>query len=252
MSHQFFPAQTAWSTVIEAKSTEESVRLAALERLFTRYRQPICLEFQHRLQGAALEAEELAHHFIHECLRKDFLKSLDPGKGRFRAFIKACITNFILDYREKAAAAKRGGGLATRSLDEQDAEGNRLLEPAAASEPPELAADRHWADQIVALAMERLEQECAAARRGTLFTVLRPFLQGEPEPGSYRAAAAELNLKEGAVRTATSRLRKRLGELIREEIQETTGAESDWREEVRYFLDLIGRAPSVTPDSEFR
>ena len=251
MSHQFFPAQTAWSTVIEAKSTEESVRLAALERLFTRYRQPICLEFQHRLRGAALEAEELAHQFIHDCLRRDFLKSLDPGKGRFRAFIKTCIANFILDYREKAAAAKRGGGQAARSLDEQDAEGNRLLEPAAAAEPPEIAADRHWADQIVALAMERLEQECVAARRGTLFTVLRPFLKGDPEAGGYRAAADRLELKEGAVRTATSRLRKRLGELIQAEIQETTGAEADWREEVRYFLDLIGRAPSVTagPDS---
>jgi len=41
----------------------------------------------------------------------------------------------------------------------------------------------------VALAMERLEQECVAARRGTLFTVLRPFLKGDPEAGGYRAAA---------------------------------------------------------------
>ena len=55
--------------------------LAALERLLTRYRRPILLEVQSRRQCGQLEAEELTHQFIHNCLCRDFLKTIDPQKA---------------------------------------------------------------------------------------------------------------------------------------------------------------------------
>jgi DNA-directed RNA polymerase specialized sigma24 family protein len=246
----FFAEPTAWSTVIAAQGTDEDVRLAALERLFTRYRRPICLEFQARKRCAESEAEECAQQFIHDCLRREFLRAVDPSKGRFRTFIQACVTNFIRDELDKANAAKRGGGQETHSLDETDEDGQRLIDPLAKAEPMEITLDRHWAHHLVALAMERLEGECAAARRRVVFTTLRPFLQSDPENGAYAEIAAKLGMKEGAVRTATSRLRQRFRELLEEEIRATSGADGDWREELRYFLEVLGRTPSVTTDGQ--
>jgi hypothetical protein len=98
--------------------------------------------------------------------------------------------------------------------------------------------------------MERLENECVAARRRVVFTTLRPFLQNDPENGAYAVVAAQLGMKEGAVRTATSRLRQRFRELLEEEIRAAAGAHSDWREELRYFLEVLGSGPRVTVNGE--
>ncbi len=250
MNQPFFAEATAWSTVMAAQGTDEEIRLAALERLFTRYRRPICLEFQTRKRCAEAEAEECAQQFFHDCLRRDFLRSVDPAKGRFRTFIQACVTNFIRDELDKVNAAKRGGGQKMESLDETDEEGQRLIDPLAQSERLEIALDRNWAHHLVSLTMERLEGECVAARRRVVFTTLRPFLQTDPENGSYALVARKLGMKEGAVRTAISRLRQRFRDLLEEEIRATTGTDGDWREELRYFLEVLGSAPTVTADGK--
>jgi len=193
MAQPGFFDQTRWSTVLQAQAGEETLRLAALERLLTTYRRPILLEMQCRARCAESEAEELTHQFIHNCLRRDFLKSLDPEKGRFRAFIKTCITNFLCDlHRQKVKRPEQV------SLDETDDEGHRLIEPAGEMVSAEFIVDCQWARQVLALSLERLEQECIAARRGALFTALKSFLAGDPEGEVYAPIAARLGMKEEA------------------------------------------------------
>ena len=50
-----------------------------------------------------------------EFLDKDFLASVDPSKGRFRAFLLASLRNFLSHQREREGALKRGGGTVTIS-----------------------------------------------------------------------------------------------------------------------------------------
>src|SRR5437870_5046959 len=131
MSAESFYDLTGWSTVVQAQSDDSQVRRTARERLLHRYRRPIILEFQSRANCSHLEAEELAHQFLHDCLQRDFLMAVDPARGRFRAFIKACITNFLNDHRDKENAEKRGGGKKPESLDETGEDGERRLDPPA-------------------------------------------------------------------------------------------------------------------------
>ena len=240
MAQPGFFEQTSWTTVINAKADDETLRLAALERLLTHYRRPILLEIQSRAGCSESESEELAHQFIHNCLRRDFLKNVDPEKGRFRSFIKTCIKNFLLDlHREKA---RQPGQV---SLDETDEEGRRIMEPAGETPSAETSADSHRAQEVLALSLERLEQECTDARRGALFPALKSFLDGDSHGEGYAPIAARLRMTEGALRTAT-RMRQHLGELIEEEIKQTVSNRDDWRDELRYFLELLGRNCSVT------
>ena len=228
----FYPV-SGWATILGAQTD-----LAALERLLTRYRGPILLEMQSRAHCSSAEAEELTHQFIHNCLRRDFLKNVDPEKGRFRSFIKVCITNFLRDLHRRRKSEPNH-----ISLDETDREGHSPLDPADETCPPDSAADAHWARRVLALSLEQLEAECVAARRGPLFTALKPFLHGDPPGEGYARISAQLRMKEGALRTATHRMRQRLGELIEDEIKQTVGNRADWREELRYFLDLLGHSP---------
>lgn len=171
-----FFEKTVWSTVLKAKEGEDQSRQAALERLLERYRQPILRHIQASLSGhrrTPEHAEDLTQEFIHQCLRLDFLKQVSPERGRFRAFIKSCITNFLRDQHDRESAQKRGGGVEAASLDETDAEGHRLLDPAAPLGSPDDILDREWALSILDRAIEGLGQECVAARRGDLFEALK-------------------------------------------------------------------------------
>jgi len=236
----FYPA-TGWATIIGAKDD-----LAAMERLLTRYRCPILLEIQSRAGCNRADAEELTQEFIRTCLRRDFLKNVDPRKGRFRCFVKKCIVNFLRDLHRKQA-----GEPEQRSLDETDAEGEKLIELHGEVPTPEMSLDAQWAHQVLGFSLARLQEDCVAARRESLFSRLKIFLHTDPKGDSYQAVAADLSMNEGAVRTAVHRMRQRLGEIVKEEILETVATDEELRDELRYFIELLGKYP-VTEEAALR
>ncbi len=223
-----------------AKLGDEEVRLAALGRLFERYRRPICLEMRYRRHCPADQAEELTAEFIAHCLRRDFLKNVSPEFGRFRTFVKQCIRNFLRDVHASECAIKRGGGEPPLSLEMTDDEGNRVIDPPGSAEAPASVTDREWALQLLQGSLSQLERECVAARRGPLFEALKPTLSGEPGEEVFATIATRLGMPEGAVKVAAHRMRRRLGEVIEEEVKQTVGSEDDWREELRYLVSLLG------------
>ncbi len=227
--------------MLKAKADEGGVKQAALERLFQCYRKPIVRAIQARQRCDEAAAEDLAHDFIAQCLRRDFLRNVQPGLGRFRSFIQKCLTRFLQDQHKHDSADKRGGGLAPLSLDETDEAGTLAFEPPAETAPLDASMDWAWADQILEEAFARLERECVAARRSTLFQTLKSQLGRAEDNASLAEIAVRLGLTEGAVKVALHRLRKRLGELIAEEVKQTVANQAEWRDELRYLLDLLGR-----------
>ena len=75
--------------------------------------------------------------------------------------------------------------------------------------------------------MARLEAESTAAGKAALVSQLLPTLTGGRGEVPFAAIAAELGMTEGAVKTAASRLRKRYGEILREEIARTVADPAD-------------------------
>ena len=241
-----FFEQTQWSKILPAQGEDETSRLLALEWLLTHYRQPILHEITHRAGRSLGDPEDLTQQFIHNCIRREFLTSVNPSKGRFRNFIKGCIENFLKDQRDRLFTQKRGAGIPTESLDEHDEEGKAKFNPAATGEQPDTSVDVRWATEVLRHSMSKLEEECTNARRGALFKGLQPLLSGSDDRNAYTLLASRLGMTEGSLRTATHRMRQRLGELIEEEIKQTVGSEEDWTDELRYFLELLGRRSSVT------
>jgi hypothetical protein len=112
------------------------------------------------------------------------------------------------------------------------------VDPAAETADPCENLDRAWAREVVNQALARLEAECSFARRAELFQQLKGHLAGQAEPAGMTAS---LGLKEETLYVARHRLRQRLGELIAEEVKATVCEESDWRDELRYLMQLVGR-----------
>ena len=236
----YFPA-TLWTVIIRAKSEDDGTRMTALEQILTRYHRPVVRHIQTSQRCSPEQAEDLCQDFWAQCLRLDFLKQVGPENGRFRTFIKTCLGNFLRDQHIRATAIKRGGGQTPASLDETDEDGHRLLDPASDSNPPDLTFDLEWALTIVDRALESLEKEYPTPQGIELFRALKGQFGRAPSAGTSADLAARLNMTEGAVNTQLSRMRAKLKGHIETEVRSTIGPDDDWREEVRYLIDLLGR-----------
>jgi hypothetical protein len=72
-----------------------------------------------------------------------------------------------------------------------------------------------------------LRNELAIASKGELFDLLRPHLLGDPDAVPYASIAAQLKMTVVAVKVTVHRLRKRYGELLRQEVAQTLADPAD-------------------------
>jgi RNA polymerase sigma-70 factor (ECF subfamily) len=230
-------ATTRWSLVLAARDRAEPGAADALASLCALYWYPLYAYVRRRGHGAE-ESHDLTQEFFARLLEKDFLASVDRGKGKFRAFLLASCNHFLANERDRVRAKKRGGGRPVLSLDAADAEGRYRAEPAD-DLTPERLFERRWALTLLQEVMGRLRDEFEAKGKGRLFERLRGFLVGEKGAG-YRRAADELGLSEGAVKVAVHRLRQRYRELLHEEIGRTVAAPEEIDEEIRALFAALG------------
>jgi RNA polymerase sigma-70 factor (ECF subfamily) len=177
-------------------------------------------------------------------LEKDFLADVDPGKGRFRAFLISSLRHFLSHDRVRNRALKRGGSILTLSLDTDVAEDRYQQEPTAGRSPEEVF-ERRWALTVLGKALARLRRESTTENRRRSFEALKPYLTGDEPRRPYREVGEELGMTEMAVRKAVHRLRRRFGQVLRDEIAETVADADAIDDEVRHLLTIIGRVDSA-------
>jgi DNA-directed RNA polymerase specialized sigma24 family protein len=231
-----FPA-THWSVVLAARAGQDTQAAIALENLCRAYWYPL-YAFLRRQGYDAADAQDLTQGFFARLLEKDYLADVDRRKGKFRSFLLAAIKHFLADERDKASALKRGGGQIPISLDAQAAEDRFRLEPAHEMTPEKLF-ERRWALSLVGKAFDRLAQFYAAAGKEKLFQGVQQFLSPDCADANYSETARQLNLNEGAVRMAVHRLRRRYGELFREEVAHTVADPGEIEDEMQHLRRIL-------------
>lgn len=231
-----FPT-THWSIVQLAGRHASPQAEAALENLARAYWYPI-YAFLRREGYAAVEAQDLTQAFFTRLIEKNYPAQADPAKGRFRSFLLLTLRHFLSDERERAEAAKRGGGCVLLSLDEERAEGRYCREPAD-TDTPETVFERRWAETILARAKGRLADEYTALGKQAVYQVLQSFQPGEQRSFSYADAARRLTTTESAVRALIHRMRNRHRELVRDEIAQTVTSAEDVDDELRHLIAVL-------------
>jgi RNA polymerase sigma factor (sigma-70 family) len=227
---------THWSVVLLAR-TPGSDSTAALEKLCRLYWYPV-YGFIRQKGHIAENAQDLTQEFFAQLLEKNYLKTADASKGRFRTFLLTALSWFLANQWDRAKTLKRGGNCAIVSLNETDAEGRYIHEPAC-EVTPEKAYDRRWANELLANVLDRLSKEFARAGRAKHFEELKVFLVDDRGAVSCAAAADRLQMSQAGVKSCIYRLRQRYGELIRDEIAETVDRPEQVEEELRHLLDAM-------------
>jgi RNA polymerase sigma-70 factor (ECF subfamily) len=87
--------------------------------------------------------------------------------------------------------------------------------------------------------MKELEGQYAADDQQSLFDHLRPFLGGAQPDVGYREIASQLQMAEGTVKVAAHRMRRRYGDLVRQQIAGTVSDPEELDDEIRHLFDAM-------------
>ncbi len=157
--------------------------------------------------------------FFLRLVERDTFAAARADKGRLRSFLLHQLQHHLADAARYQAARKRGGHLVHFSLDDAEA---RLGRGPVAAETPETTFHRHWAREVVARALHRLET--GADRRGeaTSFNLLKPALTDPTATAlDTRTVAAALGIPPSHVKVRVHRLRSQFREAVLSVISET-------------------------------
>lgn len=233
-----FPT-TRWSRVLLAGDPDAPHARESLAELCGAYWYPLYAYIRRRGYDPD-RARDLTQDFFARALERGLLAEADPSRGRFRSFLRTVCTHFLANRRDWEQAQKRGGGHAVLPIDSVGAEGRYALELADGL-TPERIFDRSWALTLLGRVLDGLGREYDEAGKAATFEALRGVLAGDPDLGSYAAVAARLGTSEGAARVAAHRLRRRYGELLRQEIASTVAEPAEVDDEIRdLFAALEG------------
>ncbi len=194
-----------------------------------------------RAQGGHHEdAEDTVQAFFSMMLKRNDLAKPDKATGRLRNFLMVSVKHFLINEARKEKAQRRSAGEPDVRLDAFHIPPEAVAPALVVNETPETAYMRQWAVSLLEHATVTLADEYRSQGREKLFSALGPFLNGDAARGqAYEEAANALGMKEGAVRVAAFRLRRRHRELIKQEILATLESPDQYEEERRFILEAL-------------
>ncbi len=231
-------ASTHWSIVLAAGHRSSPGSREALAALCRGYWFPL-YAYARRRTRKVHEAQDLTQAFFAALLEKDYLATLRPERGRFRAFLLTAFKHFLANEWEKAQAQKRGGGVASIPLDLVAGE-TRLAHEPADELTPERAFDRQWVLSLLDRVLGQLREDFASNGKLDQFEQLKVFITPQTSAVSQADVARELGMTEGGVAVATHRLRRRYRELLRAEIAQTVAGPGEVDDEIRSLFAAFG------------
>jgi RNA polymerase sigma factor (sigma-70 family) len=211
---------------------------ASLEGLCQAYWRPL-YAFLRQMGNDRHKAEDLTQGFFLELLSKHRLRQADQTRGRFRTFLLQGIKNFAHNEWDKETAAKRGGKHTNIPIDTAEADSRMGVNPIDRSADPVAAFERQWALTVLEQARTSLTNQYTREGKANYFGALAPFLTGDG--GDYTSVAVRLGVKEGALRTAVSRLRREYRQALREEVGRTVDAQAEVDAELKHLLAVLSR-----------
>lgn len=223
---------TIWQVIRDARGKNPR----ALETLVQKYRQPVVAYIQ-RTGLSEHDAEDLAQEVFLRISNEEFLRKVDPSRGRFRNIVIKVTRHVISEHRRRQGALKRGGVATHVSLSQPATDGGAPLEELLGSPDVEDEQfDRLWLLNILRLAMERLRRECKAADR-PYYEALALHLHQNLE---YEQIARKMGKKIHDVKNYLHRAKLKLMEHMKEEIAAYAGSREEFEEEANRLLKLLG------------
>jgi RNA polymerase sigma-70 factor (ECF subfamily) len=214
---------TIWAVIHAARGRGSD----ALDEVIRKYR-PAVVAFVRQSGCGPEDAEDLAQEVFLAVLRDDVLAKADRARGKFRSLLLAVARHAISTWRKHDGRLKRGG-------DRERIYAGLPLEEMLASPAADDGFDTLWIENLVRLGMNRLKDECAQ-KKSPHYDALALF---STEGLDYAAVAERLGASVTDVKNWLHAGRKRLRELLLEEVESYSCTPEEYRSEVEVLLRLL-------------
>lgn len=227
-----FP-KTSWSVLVQARDGDSTEGRRALERLLSLYWKPVYCVIRNVWSKGNEDAKDLTQEFFAQAfLAGSLLQNYLPERGRFRAYVKAAVMNFLKDDAKAAGRWKRGGGARVFPLEGADFDPDQVLaDPNATS--PEHKFDAAWKNFVLARALEVARERLHGEGKDQYFEVLRRYdLEPDAAGATYQTVGHALDLSSDTVKNYLTRARRELRDAVLQVVGDTVGSEEDLAQEM--------------------
>jgi RNA polymerase sigma factor (sigma-70 family) len=214
-----FPS-TRRSALFATRSQDSVERRLGYERLIGDYWKPVYKYVRIKWRADEDEAQDLTQAFFARAMEKGFFDSFDPSKAAFRTFLRTCLDGFVQNQRKAASRLKRGGGVASVSLDFQGAEGELRIQPVSPDADPEQFFHKEWLRGVMTASVDELRTLCAERGKETHFLLFSRYDLDPDDTISYETLGREFGITAVTVTNHLAWVRREFRRIVRERTAE--------------------------------
>ncbi|MFN0158465.1 MAG: RNA polymerase sigma factor [Bacteroidota bacterium] len=235
-----FPA-TLHSVIAGVQSALSEERTRAYDRIISSYWKPVYKYIRVKWGKTNEEAKDLTQGFFLRVMEKEFFRTYNPGKARFRTFLRVCLDRFVANEAQSAARLKRGGEIQFVSLDFQSADQEFLTSEPPSPDTIEKYFEQEWVRSLFSSALVLMKEQCSVEGKDIHFSIFSRYHLADEEESSrlsYDSIAAEFGIP---VTTLTNHLaygRREFKRIVLQQLRELTATEAEFREEARSLLGV--------------
>lgn len=234
-----FPA-TRHSVIARIRGVNADARRDAFGELVDAYWKPVYKHLRLTWRLAPEDAQDLAQGFFSEAFEKAWLERFEPGKARFRTFVRVCADRFVMNNRQSASRQKRGGGVLQVPLDFETVEREMLNAAPSAASDPDALFHQEFVRALFERAVAAVRREYEAGGRAVHFALFERYDLAPADGVSYASLAEEFGLTTTQVTNHLSQVRRRFREHALDALRALCGSDEEFQREAR---ELFGKEP---------
>jgi RNA polymerase sigma factor (sigma-70 family) len=217
--------------------SRRSARRAAFGDLVEGYWKPVYKYLRLTWRLDVEDARDLTQGFFADAFQKAWLERYEPGKARFRTFVRVCADRFVMNMRQSSSRLKRGGGVQTLSLDFDGAEREVASRELVSMPEPDEFFHQEFVRALFDKTVQDLRAEYEEKERPVPFALFERYDLAPAEGVSYAQLAQEFHLTQAQVTNHLAQVRRRFRERSLDTLRGLCGTDQEFRREAR---DLFG------------
>ena len=229
---------TRHSVIERLRKSDTEVRSAAFSDLVTGYWKPVYKHLRATWRMTPEDAQDLTQSFFSDAFEKAWLEKFEPGKARFRTFVRVCVDRFAMNARQASGRVKRGGDVRLVPLDFDRAE--QEVATQAPSVPAD--ADAFFRQEFIRALFERAVRDARTdmerSGRALHFELFERYDLDPDDQVSYATLAARYHLTESQVTNYLALVRRSFRAHALTALRGLCGSDDEFRREARELFGL--------------